>query len=66
MVKVDAGALNQLFNDVALIKEVLIARGSEPEGEVTEWAERELTKARKIPRSKNISLDELEKMISAK
>ena len=36
------------------------------EGEVTEWAENELEKARKIPRSKNISHEEVKKMILKK
>lgn len=66
MIKVDANAFSRLLNDVALIKEILISGGADAEGEPAEWAKKELEEARQIPRSENISLEELEAKISAR
>ncbi len=75
-VTVDAGDFKQLLCDVALIKqrlddvaslkEILIANRADSEGKVSDWAKNELTEARKIPDSENISLEELERQIASK
>ena len=58
----------QLLSDVELIKGILISKHSfcDSEGELSDWAKAELEEARKIPNSKNISLEEIEKSIYAK
>lgn len=55
--------LAQLRKDVALIKDVLLLSGKDPEGELSEWAIQELAEAREIPDSENISLEDLKKEI---
>lgn len=66
MIQVDANVINKLLNDVAIIKEFVLSRETDSEGEVTKWVENELDRARKIPRSENISLVKLETRISRK
>jgi hypothetical protein len=51
----------QLINDVALIKNLLMA-----EGELTNWARKELDEARKLPDSENISLEKAKTRILGK
>ena len=60
-IKVDANDLKQLVQDVQLLKNVLLS-----EGELTNWAKKELAEARKIPDSEMISLKEVEQMILKK
>ncbi len=52
--------IKQLVQDVTLIKNILI---SQEETELSDWAKKELAEARKIPRSKCISHEEVEKLI---
>ena len=68
MIKVDANDLKKLIVSVELMKEVLLSRRMYPdsEGELTDWAKKELEEARKIPNSENISLEEMEDMILSK
>ena len=51
MIKVDANDLKRLVKDVALIKNILLS-----EGEFTNWAKKELIKARELPDSEYFSL----------
>ena len=48
--------LRQLIQDVALIKNILLS-----EGELTDWAKKELETARKTPESEYVSMEEIEK-----
>ena len=52
---------NKLLNDVALIREVVIANRTDDEGELTDWAKDEFANARKVPDSDLISMDEIKK-----
>jgi len=56
---INAKELRSLIRDVALIKNVLLNE----DGELTDWAKKELAEARRIPNSENVSLEEVEKMI---
>jgi len=60
--------LKQLIRDVALIKEILLFNKSlkDPEGELSDWAKKELIEARKIPISEKISHEEVKKRILAR
>ena len=62
----DVAFIKQRLNDVVLINEVGIANQADSEGEITDWAKKELAKARQIPDSENISLDELEEQLIAR
>ncbi len=53
--------LNQLQIDIEFIKENI-----EEDGELTEWAEKELDEARKRPNSEKISHEEVKRRILAK
>ncbi|MFH1521775.1 MAG: hypothetical protein ABIF18_02340 [archaeon] len=68
MIKVDANDLKKLILNVEIMKEILLSGKlhCDYEGELTDWAKRELEEARKIPDSENISLEEVEKMILSK
>lgn len=68
MVKIDANDLRQLISDVKLMKKILLSGElhSGYEGELSDWAKKELAEARKIPDSENIPLEEVEKMILSK
>ena len=48
--------LSQMKRDIELIKNILIS-----EGELTDWAEKELDKARQLPESQYISHGEVKK-----
>ena len=61
MIKVNADDLRQLIQDVRLLKNVLLS-----EGELTDWAKGELSKARALPDSEYVSLEDVEKRILAK
>ena len=56
----------QLMEDVALIKKVLFIKKEDPEGELTEWAKKQLRAARKTPNSRYISHEEVKKRIFSK
>ena len=62
----DVALIKQHLNDVALIKEILVANHTDSEGELTDWIKKELAEARQIPDSENISLEELEEEIIAR
>ena len=67
IIKVPANDFKKLIHDVALIKHFLIgSTGSDPEGELSDWAKEQLEESRKIPNSENISLEEMEQRILAK
>ena len=51
--------LAQLKQDIALIKNILFS-----EGELTDWAKKELAEARATPDSEYISMNEIEKEFS--
>ncbi len=53
--------LDRLVKDVELIKNIV-----SEEGELTDWAKKELEEARKTPRSEYISHDEVKRRILAK
>ncbi len=53
--------LVKLRKDIELIKNILIA-----EGELSDWAKKELSDARKTPRSHNITHEEVKKRILAR
>ena len=75
-VTIDAEKFNQLLRDVALIKkrlddvselkEIWAGINADDEGELTDWAKKELAEARKIPDSENISLEKLEEQLIAR
>ena len=50
--------LTKLGEDIALIKDFLM-----PEINLTDWAEKELAQARKLPRSKYVPVEDIEKRI---
>ena len=67
IIKVNSNDFNKLIQDVAMIKHFLIGSSvSDPEGELSDWAKKELSEARKIPNSENISLEEMEQRILSK
>ena len=60
--------LKKLMEDVALIKEILFFNKNikDPEGELSDWAKRELNEAREIPEEEYISLESVKKRILSK
>ena len=56
MIKVDADDLRQLIQDVQLLKNVLLS-----EGELTDWAKKELAEARNTPDEEYVSMEEIER-----
>ena len=67
-VTVPENVLRRLIKDVALIEKNLSSQSTneDPEGELSDWAKKELARARKTPRSEYISLEEVEKQILAR
>ena len=61
MIKVDANDSKQLIQDVQILKNVILS-----EGDLTDWAKEELAKARALPDSEYVSLEEVKKRILAK
>ena len=59
-INVNPREFKQLINDVALIKNFLLTSGTDPEGELTDWAKKELADARKIPDDELIGSKEIE------
>ncbi len=51
----------QIRHDIEMIKNILLS-----EGELTDWAKRELTAARKVPESECVSHEDVEDMILRK
>lgn len=66
--KVNADEFRELVKNVEFIKAILLSHRSypDPEGELSDWAKRELEESRAIPDSENISHEEVEKMILGK
>ena len=54
-------ALGQLKRDMELIKNILLL-----EGELTDWARKELDEARQVPESECVSHEDVENMILRK
>ncbi|MFX0206855.1 MAG: hypothetical protein ACFFDT_12785 [Candidatus Hodarchaeota archaeon] len=52
-----------LVENVELIKDILLSgsRGPDPEGELSDWAKKELEDARKTPYEEYISMEDIEK-----
>lgn len=55
----------KLMKDMELVKGLLTMKVDD-EGELSDWAKKELMEARKAPKSENISHDELKKRILKK
>ena len=57
--------LKKLIEDVALIKEILFFNKNikDPEGEISNWAKKELKEARETPEEEYVSLEEVKKRI---
>ncbi|MBI9077683.1 MAG: hypothetical protein JEZ02_19940 [Desulfatibacillum sp.] len=63
----DRDDIKKLMQDVALIKDILLSgKISDDEGELSDWAVKELREARKRPDSKMLSAEEVKQMILAK
>lgn len=62
-INVDAKDFRQLVSDVAMIKSFLLYYKPclDDEGELSDWAIKELDEARKTPKKEFISLGEIEK-----
>jgi len=58
---IDQREFRQLVNDVAMIKAFLMPFRKDPDGELSDWAKKELAEARKTPDSELISIEEIEK-----
>ncbi|MEX2017497.1 MAG: hypothetical protein WD876_03415 [Candidatus Pacearchaeota archaeon] len=63
---VDTKDIRKLMEEVALIKQVLSIGKKDPEGELTDWAKKQLEIARKTPGHEYASLEEIEKRIISK
>lgn len=63
MMNVDANDVKKLVRDVEMIKAILLSHKSypDPEGELSDWAKRELAEARATPKKDYISMEEIEK-----
>lgn len=63
MMNVDANDVKQLVRNVEMIKAILLSHRSypDPEGELSDWAKRELAEARKTPDSELLSSEEVKK-----
>ena len=59
--------INGLIADIEMIKCVLFSHrpGPDPEGELSDWAIKELEEARKTPDSELISMEEIERELLA-
>ena len=57
--------LKKLMKDVALIKEILFFNSNikDPEGELSDWAKKQLKKARESPESEYVPFEEVKKRI---
>ncbi|MFH1586103.1 MAG: hypothetical protein ABIB79_05030 [archaeon] len=60
--------IKELMADVEMIKAILLSHRPypDPEGELTDWAKKELEEARKVPDSEMISHEEFEKRLLSK
>lgn len=63
--EINAEELKQLIMDVALIKKILSIHKKDPEGELTEWAKKQLEISRSNP-SGYFSHEEVKKIILSK
>jgi len=61
--EINSEELKQLIQDVTLLKEILLSsfHKEDPEGELSDWAKKELAQARKTPKEEYISMEEIEK-----
>lgn len=68
MIKVDPDEFRELVKNVEFIKAILLSHRPypDPEGELSDWAKRELEESRASPDSENISHEEVKKMILGK
>ncbi len=66
MVNINANDLRQLILDVKLMKEILLSGKLyyDYEGELSDWAKKELAEARETPNSELLSSEEVEKELS--
>jgi len=57
--------IKQLIQDVAVLKEILFYNKNlqDPEGELSDWAKKQLKKARETPESEYVSFEEVKKRI---
>jgi len=60
--------IEQMKKDLALIKEILLAKNTlvDDEGELSDWAKEELERARNTSESEYVSFDEIKKRIKDK
>ena len=58
--------IKRLMEDVALIKKALYINKKDPEGSLTEWAKKQLKKARETSPLQYISHEEVKKRIFSK
>lgn len=56
---IDVKDIKKLMEDVALIKQVLSISKKDPDGELTEWARKELVNARAEREENYISLNDI-------
>lgn len=63
---VDSKDIKKLIEDVTLIKQVLSINKKDPEGELTEWAKKQLKIARETSESEYTSHDEVKRRILEK
>ena len=62
-VKVNAEDLTELKRDMEIIKSILLSHRPcpDPEGELSDWAKKELEEARETPLEEYVSMEEIEK-----
>lgn len=62
-INVNSNQFKQLVTDVEMIKSILFCHKPypDPEGELSDWAKKELEEARATPQDEYISLEEIEK-----
>jgi len=67
-IRINNSDFKRVMADIELIKHMLLAKNcpADSEGELSDWARKELAEARNTPDSENISLEEMEKLILAK
>ena len=53
--------IEQIKNDLQIIKNMLLIK--DPEGDLSEWAIKELEKAKKVPESECLSHEEVKRLI---
>ena len=68
VIKVRESDFIKVMQDIETIKSILLSQRtfSDSEGELSDWAKKELAEARKTPNSENITLEEMEIMLQSK